>query len=102
MTRIGDSAVGSFDHGLAVVGTTAVRLASSPVACARGVWLKAHSQNTGLVHLGNSDVTANGTLATDGFPLAAGAELFFPISDASRVWLRSDGAADEWIYFLVM
>lgn len=44
--------------------------------CKRGVLVKASSSNSGVVYVGNSDVTANGASnsaeGTDGYELAAG------------------------------
>ena len=102
MTRIGDETICTFDHGRkSAIGTTAVQLTTITVHAARGVQIKAASANSGLVYVGNSDVTADASDATDGFPLAPGEGLFLPVDDPSRIYVVGS-AASQKVFFVVL
>lgn len=91
----------SFDHQEKTsIGATALQLSATSVPLQVGIEIKAASANsTGIVYVGNSDVTAGGTDGTDGFPLAAGERLFVAIDDVSKVWVigSTTGLAVSWI-----
>jgi hypothetical protein len=102
MTRLGDESVHGFDHGRkSSIGTSAVPLVAASVRAAKGVQVKAAPTNTGIVYVGNSDVTADASDATDGFPLEAGDGLFVPVDDASKVYLIGSAAGQKVFYCVV-
>lgn len=102
MTRLGDDTVHSFDHGRkSSVGTTPVQLVATSLQATRGVQLKAASDNSAAVYVGNSDVTADSADATDGFPLAAGEGLFVAVDDASKIYLRAASGTQK-VFYLVL
>jgi hypothetical protein len=102
MTRIGDESLARFDHGRkSAIGTTAVQLTTTSTHAPRGVQIKAAVGNSGVVYIGNSDVTAGAADATDGFPLGAGDGLFLPIDDPSKVWLVGT-LAGQIVHYVVV
>ena len=93
---------GAFDHGgNADVDASAEQITASSIPATRGVLVLAHDDNTGYVYLGNSDVTADGTDATDGYPLGPGESVFLPVSNANLVYARGS-AANQKLFFLVV
>ncbi len=77
----------SFDHGSNQdIDTTAEQITSTSFACKFGVTLKADITNTGIIYVGNSDVTASGTAATDGFPLSAGETLTLEVNNPNLLY----------------
>jgi hypothetical protein len=90
----------SFDHGEKTsVGATALQLVAASLPIQVGIEIKAAATNAGTIYVGNSDVTAGGTDATDGFPLAAGERLFLAVDDVFKVWVigSTTGLAVSWI-----
>lgn len=74
----------TMDHGSNLdIDTTAEQITTTSFACKFGVTLKADITNTGIIYIGNSDVTASGTAATDGFPLSAGETLTLEVSNSN-------------------
>jgi hypothetical protein len=68
MTRIGDESLARFDHGRkSAIGTTAVQLTTTSTHAPRGVQIKAAVGNSGVVYVGNSDVTAGARTRPTGF-----------------------------------
>ncbi len=77
----------SFDHGSNQdIDTTAEQITSTSFACKFGVTVKADITNTGIIYIGNSDVTASGTAATDGFPLSAGETLTLEVNNPNLLY----------------
>lgn len=75
---------GTLDHGSNLdIDTSAEQITSTSFACKFGVTLKADITNTGIIYIGNSDVTAGTTAATDGFPLSAGETLTLEVNNAN-------------------
>lgn len=102
MTRIGDETVNSFDHGrTSSIGTSATALTSNSTHAAKGVQIKAASANTGVLYIGNSDVTADSADATDGFPLLSGDSLFLPINDPRKIFVVASAANQKAFYLIV-
>jgi hypothetical protein len=92
----------SFDHGSnRDVDTSAEQLTTTSMAASRGVVITAHPDNTGVVYIGNSDVTADTTDATDGVPLNAGEGIYIEISNANKIYCIGS-AANQKVYFLVI
>ncbi len=77
------------------IGTSAVQLSASATRCAKGVQIKADPANTGVVYIGKSDVTANTAAATDGYPLAAGEEVFIPVDLLSTIYAIGSAAGQK-------
>ena len=74
----------TFDHGSnRDVDTSAEQITSTSFACKFGVTLKADITNTGILYIGNSDVTAGTTAATDGSPLSAGETLTLEVTNSN-------------------
>lgn len=72
------------DHGAnRDIDTTAEQITSTSFACKFGVLLKASHLNTGTVYIGNSDVTAGTTDATDGFPLMPGESVLAKVNNTN-------------------
>ena len=89
----------TFDHGSKVTIPTAVQLTASSVKCERGVTVKASAANSGIVYVGNSDVTKGTVNSTDGFELSAGNSIFIEVNNVNKVYvLGSDvGNRVSWI-----
>lgn len=74
----------TMDHGSnRDIDTSAEQITSTSFACKFGVTLKADITNTGIIYVGNSDVTAGTTAATDGFPLSAGETVTLEVTNAN-------------------
>ncbi len=99
--QIDTDSVNDFDHVSVSIGTTAAQLWSSDALLLRGIGVKADPANTAVIYIGKSDVTANTTAATDGFPLSPGEELFLPLKDGSTVYGRS-GSASQKAFIVVV
>lgn len=90
----------TFDHGSnRDVDTTAEALTSTSFATAKGITIVADSTNTGIVYVGNSDVTAGTTAATDGFPLGAGESITLEVSNPNLLYVI--GSANNQIVYWV-
>ena len=77
-----------FDHGAnGDVDTIAEQLITTSIAPTIGVLIKASNTNTGIIYIGNSDVTAGNTDATDGFELNAGESLMVECRDADEIYV---------------
>jgi hypothetical protein len=76
----------AFDPFRVAVGTTGAPITATAFSCTRGVGLKAAPANTGTIYVGPPDVTAGTTPTTDGWPLAAGEEIFLPLADPRTVY----------------
>ena len=75
---------GTLDHGSNLdIDTSAEQITSTSFACKFGVTLKADITNTGIIYIGNSDVTAGTTAGTDGFPLSAGETITLEVNNAN-------------------
>ena len=89
----------AFDHGSnRDVDTTAEQVNSASVAAIHGVWIKADAANPGRIYLGNSDVTAGTTDATDGWPLDPGEETFIPVNNVNLIYAIG-AAANNIVYW---
>jgi hypothetical protein len=91
----------SFDHGEKTsIGATALQLVAASLPIQVGIEIRADAANgAAFIYVGNSDVTAGGTDATDGFKLAAGERLFLAVDDVFKVWVigSTTGLAVSWI-----
>ncbi len=93
--------VNAFDPFRVTVGTTAAAITANEWNCRRGVGLKASADNTGTIYIGNSDVTPGDTAGTDGWPLAAGEELFLPLDDPTLIYTVASVAGQELFIVVV-
>lgn len=88
----------SLDHGSnRDIDTTAEQITSTSFACKFGVTVKADITNTGIVYIGNSDVTAGTTAGTDGFPLSAGESLTLEVNNPNLLY--AIGSANNQIVY---
>lgn len=105
--NIGDvdvlSAVSStLDHGSNLdIDTTAEQITATSFACKFGVTLRAPTSNTGILYIGNSDVTVSGTAATDGIPLYPGDSIFLPVTN-SNIPYAIASANNQIIYWIAV
>lgn len=76
------------------VDQTAEQLSATSTALRDGVWVQALSTNSGTLYIGGSGVTTS-----TGYPLAAGASVFVPIDDLSKIYAigSADNQAVRWI-----
>lgn len=105
--NIGDVDVASavsatMDHGSnRDVDTSAEQITSTSFACKFGLTLRASESNTGIIYIGNSDVTAGTTDATDGMPLSPGDSLFLPVTN-SNIPYAIASANNQIIYWVAV
>lgn len=86
IASLGSGVQSTFDHGSNLdVDTTAEQLPSQ--AAKVGVTVKAGVTNTGIIYVGNSDVTAGTNGATDGFELVAGESITLPVNNANLIYV---------------
>lgn len=99
---VDDSAVSSFDHGRnADIDTAAEQITTTSMPAKKGVLVRADPDNTGILYLGNSDVTAESAAATDGYPLYAGEAVFIEVNDANKIYAIAS-ANNQACFFLVV
>lgn len=91
----------AFDPFRFTAGTTAAPITVAATPCTRGVGLKAAAANSGTIYVGPSDVTAGTTPATDGWPLAAGEEIFLPLADPRTVYAVAS-AANQQLHVVIV
>ena len=91
-----------FNHGAnGDVDTTAEQLVTSSIAPSIGILVNASGTNTGIIYVGNSDVTAGGTDATDGFELDAGESLMIEGRDADEIYVIASVANQRVSYIVI-
>lgn len=94
------SVTSSLDHGSNLdIDTTAEQITTTSFACKFGVTVKADITNTGIIYVGNSDVTAGTTAATDGFPLSAGETLTLEVNNPNLLYAIAS-ANNQKIYWV--
>ena len=77
-----------FDHGSnSDVDTSAEQLTTTSIQTTKGVLVKAANGNTGIIYVGNSDVTAATVDATDGMEVGAGESVMVPVDNANKVYV---------------
>lgn len=92
----------TMDHGSNLdIDTSAEQITATSFACKFGVTLRADTTNTGILYIGNSDVTAGSTAATDGIPLSPGDSLFLPVSN-SNIPYAIASANNQKIYWVAV
>jgi len=67
--------------------------------CKQGVVVKADVSNSGLIYVGNADVTDGTTALTDGIPLSAGEWVEVEIDNPNKIYVISSDTNDKvyWI-----
>ena len=79
---------GTFDTGgNSDVDTTAEALTATSFTCRQGVMITAAEDNSGLIYIGNSDVTAAAADSTTGIPISGGESLFFSANNPSSIYV---------------
>jgi len=77
----------TLDHGSNLdIDTTAEQITTTSFAAKFGVTVKSAATNTDTVYIGNSDVTAGTTAATDGFPLEPGESITLPVNNSNLLY----------------
>lgn len=93
---------GSLDTGSNLdIDTTAEQVTSTSYPATVGVLFRADADNSGVIYLGNSDVTAGTVAATDGLPLSSGDAIFLQISNANLVYAIGS-AVNQKVFFMVV
>ncbi len=98
MSCVAQEGVKNWDHGRVVVGTSAVQVIAAATQAFKGIQVKAGPNNAGIIYVGKSDVTDGDTVATDGYPLAAGEEIFIPTDNPSTVYAIASQAAQDLFF----
>lgn len=92
----------SLDHGSNLdIDIVAEQITSTSFAAKKGVILKADSANSGIIYIGNSDVTAGDTAATDGIPLSAGESIEIEIDNPNKLYAIGS-AVNQKVYWLAI
>ena len=96
------SARSTFDHGSNLdIDATAEQITSTSFAAKKGVLLKAGIDNSGIIYIGNSDVTAGGTASTDGMPLSAGESIEIEVDNPNKLYAIGS-TIDQKIYWFAI
>ena len=91
-----------FDHGAnGDVDTIAEQLTTTKIAPTIGILIKASNTNTGIIYVGNSDVTAGSADATDGFELNAGESLLIEGRDISEIYVIASAVNQRVSYLII-
>jgi len=87
------------DHGAKTVDTAVVQITTYNIPLTFGILIKAAGANTGIVYVGNSDVTAGTADATDGIQLSAGDAVLLELDAASKAYAIASAAGQKvfWI-----
>ena len=89
----------TLDHGSNLdIDTTAEQITTTSFAAKFGVTVKSAVDNTDTVYIGNSDVTAGTTAATDGFPLEPGESITLPVNNSNLLYAIG-AAANQKVFW---
>lgn len=92
----------TFDHGRkSSIGVSAVQLTATSTPVKKGVAVKASRDNSSILYVGNSDVTADTADATDGFELFPGESITIGIDNVNKIYVISKAAGQE-VFWLVV
>ena len=81
----------------ATTGATAIALSATSIPC-QGVIVKSKLANVATLYVGKSDVTADETEATGGYPLEPGESVGVPCRNVTEVFIRgTTGDKAAWI-----
>jgi len=90
---------GTLENGVrTTTGSTAIALSSTSIPC-QGLVVKALSANATTIWVGKSDVTADTTATTGGYPLDPGESVGVPCRDVNEVYIRgaASGLSAAWL-----
>jgi len=89
---------GDIENGnMQLTAGTALALSSTSIPC-QGLIVKARAANTATIYVGKSDVTADTTNATGGYPLEPGESVGVPCSNVNTVFIRgTSGDGVAWL-----
>ena len=96
-TDIAQDLSDDFNVGNTTVGTSAVQVIPVDLKNLKGVQLKAHADNAGVVYIGKEGSVA----VAASFPLAAGEGLFIPVKDITKIWSIASEASQAIRWFAV-
>lgn len=86
-----EATASSLDHGSkSEISTNAAQMTTTSFAAKAGVSIKADSNNSGRVFIGNSDVTAGTNDDTDGIPLDAGESIEIEVNNPNLLYVIAD------------
>lgn len=89
----------TLDHGSNLdIDTTAEQITTTSFSAKFGVTVKSAVDNTDTVYIGNSDVTAGTTAATDGFPLEPGESITLPVNNSNLLYAIG-AAANQKVFW---
>jgi hypothetical protein len=89
----------TLDHGSNLdIDTSAEQITTTSFAAKFGVTVKSAVDNTDTVYIGNSDVTAGTTAATDGFPLEPGESITLPVNNPNLLYAIG-AAANQKVFW---
>lgn len=98
----GEIAALGFEHGHnSDVDTTAEQMINTTFQANRGVVVKAANNNTGIIFVGNSDVTADSADATDGFELGAGESITIEVDNPNKIYVIAS-AVNQGVYWITV
>ena len=93
---------GTFDTGANLdVDTSAEVLTTTDFDTTQGVMITADVDNSGVIYIGNSDVTAGAANATSGIPISAGESIFFSANNPSSIHVIGS-AVNQKCYWLAV
>jgi uncharacterized protein YneR len=85
------------------ITNAAERLTETNLKANQGVQIYAASGNSNTIYIGTSSgVTADTSDLTDGFPLAAGESILFPVRSPQDIWVIASAAGSDKLWFLVV
>ena len=86
----------TFDHGRkSSISTSAVQMTTVSFSAVKGVLVVADKDNSGKVYVGNSDVTADTTDATDGIELNAGDAVVIPVDNPNKIYIIGSASGQK-------
>ena len=84
------------------IGTDAIQITDSEIRATNGVQIYADVDNPGIIYVGfSSDITANSDDITDGFPLAAGDNMFFSVRNPKDIWVVASNS-NNTLWFVIV
>lgn len=93
------------DHGaLSSIGSTALQLTATDFDAVINILLVAADNNPENLYVGNSDVTAGTTAATDGIIIEAGRRVEIEIDNPNKLYIIADsaGASTNKVYWIAI
>jgi len=88
------------DHGAkSGIGTTTLQLTAVDFPAHNGVLVRASTDNTNDVFIGNADVTRGSADATDGIPIEPGDAVFIEIDNPNKLFVTS-ATADQKVFWV--